>query len=80
MARLEDLIKDIADPRLRAQVAGEVAKLKAKKKFGLVFEEHLPEVVELSGMAVKPGARVAKRGETNAGYFLERTHELADGL
>src|SRR5437773_1701037 len=42
MARLEDLIKDIADQRLREQVAGEVAKLKAKKKFGLVFEEHLP--------------------------------------
>jgi len=39
MALIEELIKTIADPRLRDQVAGEVAKLKAKKKFGLVFEE-----------------------------------------
>ncbi|MCX7015970.1 MAG: DNA methyltransferase [Candidatus Sumerlaeota bacterium] len=70
MARLEDLIKDIADPRLRAQIAGEVAKLKAKKKFGLVFEEHLPEVMELPGLAVKPGARVVKRGDKAAGFFL----------
>jgi len=70
MARLEDLIKDIADQRLREQIAGEVAKLKAKKKFGLVFEEHLPEVVQLPGMAVKPGARVAKRADKNAGFFV----------
>lgn len=45
MARIEDLIKDIADPSLRNQIAGEVGKLKAQKKFGLVFEEHLPEIV-----------------------------------
>jgi len=31
MARLEDLIKDIADPRLRNQIAGEVGTLKASK-------------------------------------------------
>ncbi len=67
MALIEELIKTIADPRLRDQVAGEVAKLKAKKKFGLVFEEHLPEVVQLPGLAVKPGARVAKRGDKAAG-------------
>jgi adenine-specific DNA-methyltransferase len=70
MARLEDLIKEIADPRLREQVAREVAKLKVKKKFGLVFEEHLPEVMELPGLAAKPGARVAKRGDKAAGFFL----------
>ena len=70
MARLEDLIKDIADPRLREQIAREVTKLKAKKKFGLVFEEHLPEVMELPGLAVKPGARVVKRGDKAAGFFL----------
>jgi adenine-specific DNA-methyltransferase len=70
MAAVEDLIKQIADPRLREQIAGEVAKLKAKKKFGLVFEEHLPEVVQLHGLAVQPGARVAKRTEKNAGFYV----------
>ena len=43
MAQLEDLIQDIVDPRLRAQIASEVGKLKARKKFDLVFEQHLPE-------------------------------------
>src|SRR5450756_1048724 len=68
--RLEDLIKDIADPSLRNQIAGEVGKLKARKKFGLVFEERLPEVVQLPGLAVKPGARVAKRRDKAVGFFL----------
>lgn len=57
MARLEDLINDIADPRLRNQIATEVARLKARKKFGLVFEQHLPEIVRLPGLPVKPGTR-----------------------
>ena len=49
-----DLIQAIADPRLRAQIASEVGKLKARKKFGLVFEQHLPRdgpVAESSGQA-----------------------------
>lgn len=70
MARLEDLIKDIADASLRNQIAGEVGKLKARKKFGLVFEEHLPEVVLLPGLPIKPGARVARRANKTAGFFI----------
>lgn len=70
MARIEDLVKDIGDQRLRDQIATELAKLKAKKKFGLVFEEHLPEIVQLPGLAVKPGARVAKRLDKAAGFFV----------
>ncbi len=55
MARLKDLIKDIADSRLRNQIAAEVGKLKARKKFGLVFEQHLPEIMQLPALPVKPG-------------------------
>jgi adenine-specific DNA-methyltransferase len=47
-----------------------VEKLKTRKKFGLVFEQHLPEVVQLPGLPVKPGAGVAKRTDKNAGFFL----------
>ena len=70
MALIEDLIKDIADPRLRIQIAGELSKLKERNKFVLVFEQHLPEVVQLPGLAVKSGARVAKRGDKAAGFFV----------
>ena len=44
MAKLEDLIKQIPDPCLRDQIADEVDHLKTGKKFGLVFEEHIPEL------------------------------------
>jgi len=70
MALLEDLIKDIPDARLRNQIGAEVGQLKAQKKFGLVFEEHLPEIVQLPGLAIKPGARVAKRSDKLAGFFV----------
>ena len=61
MAKLEDLIETISNPQLRDEVAREVAKLKAEKKFGLVFEEHIPERVQLPGLPVKVGTRVVKR-------------------
>ena len=62
MAKIEDLVKDIPDAKLRDEIAHEVAKLKTEKKFGLVFEEHLPEQVSLPSLLIKPGARVVKRG------------------
>ena len=52
MARLEDLIQEIADPALRKSISSEVGKLKARKQFGLVFEEHLPELVQLPGLPI----------------------------
>jgi|SRR5215510_12410631 len=64
MAKLEDLIKEIADPDLRAQIARELAKLKAQKKFGLVFEEHIPGIIDLPDFPIKPGTRVVKRNGT----------------
>jgi adenine-specific DNA-methyltransferase len=69
MARLEDLVESIADALLRSQIAREIARLKAKKKFGLVFEEHLPEIAQLPSLPVKPGSRVAKRAGPEEGLF-----------
>ena len=43
MAAIHDLINQIQDPALRAKIEQEVEKLTKQKKFGLVFEEHLPE-------------------------------------
>ena len=43
MALLQDLIQQIDDPALRERILQETNKLLKQKKFGLVFEEHLPE-------------------------------------
>lgn len=61
MARIEEKIAEIADPALRQSIGEEVAKLKKNTRFGLVFEEHQPEVVPIYGKRVKRGDRVAKK-------------------
>lgn len=61
MARLEEKIAEIADGSLRQVIAEEVAKLKKRTRFGLVYEEHQPEVVPVHGARIKRGERVALR-------------------
>lgn len=45
MAELHELIDKIENPELRAQIQAAADRLTKQKKFGLVFEEHLPECV-----------------------------------
>lgn len=61
MARIEEKIAEIADATLRQAIGEEVAKLKKRTRFGLVFEEHQPEVVPVFGKRVKRGERVARK-------------------
>ncbi len=70
MAKIEELIGEISDPRIRAEIAAEVKRIKAQKKFGLVFEEHLPETVRLPGFPVRAGELVAERGEAGNDLWL----------
>src|SRR4026209_1382500 len=64
MAKIEDLIAQIPDERLKKAIAGEVKALKKTKKFGLVFEEHLPETVRLPGLPVREGELGALKRES----------------
>ena len=69
MAILNDLIAQIESPELRARIQAEVERLNKQKKFGLVFEEHLPECTPLYDIPVKVGGLVAKRaGQVNDVY------------
>ncbi len=47
MSVISDLIEKVNDPDLRARLSEEVARMQKQKKFGLVFEEHLPEATSL---------------------------------
>ena len=66
MAKIEDLIAQIPEERLRKGIFTEVKALKKTKKFGLVFEEHLPETVRLPRLPVKPGELVALKSESGS--------------
>lgn len=71
MALLQDLIKQINDQTLRQRIMVEVNKLAKQKKFGLVFEEHLPECTPLYDVEIKRGSRVAlKTGQVSDIYIV----------
>lgn len=69
MAAINDLIAQIQDAELRNKIEQEVNRMKKQKKFGLVFEEHLPECTPLYEMPVNCGSNVAlKSGNINDIY------------
>lgn len=53
MAAIDDLVRQIPDAILRQRIADEIKQLSQNKKFGLVFDEHLPECTPLYGMNIK---------------------------
>ena len=61
MSALNDLIDQIKDPTLKERIKQEVNNLNKQKKFGLVFEEHMPENTPLYDMPIKKGSTVARR-------------------
>ncbi len=63
MSALNDLVAQIEDANLRERIAKEVERLAKQKKFGLVFEDHLPECSPLYDIPVKVGAQVARKTE-----------------
>ncbi|MFF0818368.1 site-specific DNA-methyltransferase [Rhodococcus sp. NPDC003318] len=60
MSRLSELLRQArkADAQLGADLEAEIAALTNRRTFGLVFERHLPEAVELPGRAVRRGDKV----------------------
>ena len=71
LASLQELIKKIDDPTLRQQILAEVNKLSKQKKFGLVFEEHLPECTPLYDVEIRQGSKVAlKTGQVSDIYTV----------
>lgn len=69
MSRLSELLRQArkADPQLGEDLEAEIASLRKRRTFGLVFEPHQPEAVELPGRPVRRGDKVRilrPRGET----------------
>ncbi|TDZ99778.1 site-specific DNA-methyltransferase [Mycobacteroides salmoniphilum] len=72
MSRLSDLIRQAksADAQLGADLEREFRALGKRRSFGLVFERHQPEAVELAGQPVRKGDKVRvlpPRGATSRG-------------
>ncbi len=80
---LDQLISRVDDDTLRARLAHEVDLLRGSRRFGLVFDRHLPESVRLPDHPpIRKGIRVALRDESSAATwvvdrFTDRTREVA---
>ena len=61
MSAIHDLIAQVSDPRLRERLAAEWASASKEKKFGLVFEDHLPELLPLYKARPRRGDLVCRR-------------------
>lgn len=63
MARLDDLISQIADKQLRQRLEAALSDMKRRQRFGLVFEEHIPETTSLLRFPVSVGATVQRASD-----------------
>ena len=71
MSAINDLINQIENAELRERILREVDKLTKQKKFGLVFEEHLPECTPLYDVPVRKGSKAAlKNGKVSEFYTV----------
>ena len=71
MAAINDLIQQVEDIGLRERLQQEVDRINKQKKFGLIFEEHLPECTPLYEIPVKKGSTVAlKTGKISDTYTV----------
>lgn len=77
MAAIDDLISQIQDESLRERIRAELKRANKQKRFGLVYEEHIPESTPLYDVPVKKGSVVAQKGgEITDLLYVE---SIADG-
>jgi len=88
MSRLTELIRQAKqkDPALGAELEREYRTLSGRRAFGLNFERHRPEAVELPGRPIRRGDKVrilAPRGSTDRGdqrlWRVARVERAAGG-
>src|SRR5580700_4744994 len=72
MAKIDDLLTHVSDTGVRQQLGEAIDEIKARRQFGIVFEQHIPETVLLSGVAPRKGSLVTDRtGARNGEWVVE---------
>ena len=68
-SELDVLLDKVADPALRADLRSQIDRLKQKRSFGLVFEQHIPERVRLPQHPIRIGSQVVSRDDDDSPTF-----------
>jgi adenine-specific DNA-methyltransferase len=73
MSKIDDLLTHVSDTPVRQQLREAIDEIKARRQFGIVFEQHIPETVLLPGVKPKQGSRVTSRaGAWNGDWSVEQ--------
>jgi len=76
VAHIDALIDKVTDPALREALREQVDTLLNRRSFGLVFQEHKPETVELPHYRVRRGCKVRYRSHSTGQLFrVERVRQ-----
>ncbi len=67
--RIDVLLDQVADQALRDRIAAEITQITGKKKWGLNFEEHLPEGIRIPKARVRRGVRAQLRDGSDPRYW-----------
>ncbi len=78
MSAIHDLIAQVSDQRLRERLAAEWASASKEKKFGLVFEDHLPELLPLYNATPRRGDLVCRRDSSLKHVW--QVQQIRDGI
>jgi adenine-specific DNA-methyltransferase len=68
-SELDVLLDKVQDPALRADLASQIDRLKQRRSFGLVFEQHIPERLRLPQHPIRVGSQVVSRDNDDSPTF-----------
>jgi adenine-specific DNA-methyltransferase len=77
MAHIDALIEKVADPTLRQLLQEQVANLLSRQSFGLVYQQHKPETVELYHYKVRRNCKVRVLSEDDGALY--RVEKVSGG-
>jgi|HubBroStandDraft_1064217.scaffolds.fasta_scaffold159253_3 hypothetical protein len=70
MAKIDNLLAHVSDTNVREQLQIAVQEIGQSKQFWLVFEQHIPETVLLSGLRPKKHSLVVDRTGSLEGEWI----------
>jgi len=68
-SELDVLLDKVQDPALRADLRSQIDRLKQRRSFGLVFEQHIPERLRLPQHPIRVGSQVVSRDDDHSPTF-----------
>ena len=77
-SELDVLLERVEDPALREDLRTQIDRLKQRRSFGLVFEQHIPERVRLPQHPIRIGSQVVSRDDDDSPTY--EVIAIDDGL